>query len=210
LAELRADTPEQLVGALKEKGFLRSDIGDDRTKQIIFQWARLQAGTLMDIDDHNENFMQNEMYGYSDEKGRWIDAAEFGGDSNRSRFLGVAGGEEGLDSYQEKIRIDPSEMFFQTTPDLANRCAAVTNLFIKPSSEAGGDAVNAASSLDTTKVGRTVEEADIKAKYLSEFDVNGKTREGYYYLQGGSERMLIHKTQKRLLEFKKTMERIVA
>ena len=83
-------------------------------------------------------------------------------------------------------------------------------LVIKNSNENGGDEVNAISSLDTTKIGQVIEESDPKAKYKSFFDTKGKNREGYYYTQGGSERMLIHKMQTRLLEFDASIKKIIA
>ena len=43
----------------------------------------------------------------------------------------------------------------------------------------------------------------------SVFDRNGRTRKGYYYVQGGSEKMILHAVQKRLLEFNEKMERIL-
>lgn len=210
LAELKADNPEQFYRLLQQKGFIKEETNDARTKQIIFEWAKLQDGVLADLADHDENFLQNEMYGYEDERGNWIDPQESGGASNRDRFIAMAGSEEALAAYAKRIQIDSAVLFVAATPDLANKLTAITNLFIKSSQESGGDVVNAASSLDTTKVGRAVEVGDPQAKYQSFFDTNGKTREGYYYVQGGSEKMLLHKAQIRLLEFTKSMQNIIA
>ena len=101
-------------------------------------------------------------------------------------------------------------MFFEAQADFANKLTAITNLFIKSTEESGGDAVNASSILDTTKVGRVIEDGDPQSKYMSFFDTHGKTREGYYYVQGGSEKMIIHKAQMRLLEFNKRMQDIIS
>lgn len=209
LEEMQADNPEKFYQLLGSQGFIREPTNDARTKQIIFEWAKLQRGVLADLADHNENFLQNEIYGYEDDRGHWVDASEFGGTGNRDRFVGVAGSEQQLASYTERTRINPNVLFEAATPNLANELTAITNLFIK-SQESGGDSINASSSLDTTKVGRTIEDSHDGAKYRSFFDTNGKTREGYYYVQGGSEKMILHKTQMRLLEFITSMQKIIA
>ncbi len=207
---LKADTPEQLYEVLDQRGLLKEDIDDIKVKQIIFEWMRLQTEVLSDLSDHNANFLENEMDGYTDDRGRWVDAEEFGGSANRKRFIAMAGGEEGLRAYVQKTNISPDKLFVSATPDLANACTAITNLFIKSSGKSGGDTVNAASYLDTTKIGSVVEDSDPRAKSQSFFDTQGKVREGYYYMQGGSERMLLHSVQARLLRFNSSMQRIIA
>ena len=207
LRGLKAESPEKFYQLLQKKGLIKEETDDVRIKKSYPR--RFQHG-YADLDDHNENFLQNEMYGYyEDTKGNWVDAREFGGEANKNRFIAMVKNEQALEAYAEHTRIDPSVLFFETTPDLANKLTAITNLFIKSSKDSVGDAVNASSSLDTTKIGRTVETADSQAKFQSFFDANGKTREGYYYVQGGSERMILHKTQMRLLEFNKSMQNII-
>jgi hypothetical protein len=152
------------------------------------------------------NFLQNEMYGYEDERGRWVEANEFGGAENQQRFMSATGSEHALEEYAAKTRISQELLLNPARPELANSCTAITNLFLKRSQASGGDVTNANAMLDTTKRGMVVQDDDPRAKYQSVFDTNGKSREGYYYTQGGSERMLIHRTQTRLLEFTKFMK----
>lgn len=204
-----APSPEQFYEILKDKKLLKETTDDARIKKMIFEWAKLQLGAIRDLTDHNENFLQNEVYGYLNDRGEWVDALDFGGAANRERFLAAVGSEQALKEYGRRSRIDPSELF-NTTTALANKCTAITNLFIKASLEGGGDITNATASLDTTKVGNSIEDSDPRAKYSSIFDTHGRTRQGYYYIQGGSEKMLIHAMQKRLLEFNKAMQGIIA
>jgi hypothetical protein len=210
IVDLKADNPEQLHQLLQQKGLLKEATDDVKTRHIIFEWVKLQQGVFADLADHNQNFLQNELHGYEDERGDWIDPQEFGGGTNRDRFMRAVGSEKALAAYVEWTHIEPNALFKEATPELVNRCTAIANLFIKSSRRSGGDVINATSSLDTTKVGRTIEVGDPQAKYRSFFDVNGKIREGYYYVQGGSERMLLHKAQMRLLEFNQSMQRIIS
>ncbi|MDR3643402.1 MAG: hypothetical protein P4L74_07325 [Candidatus Doudnabacteria bacterium] len=200
---------EGLVSMLKDAGMVSPDLKDEKTKQIIFLWMKLQAGVYGALQDHNENFLNNETGGYFDEDGKWIDPNDFGGNTNKERFLAVSGGEQGLQSYSESVKISPADLFETATEGLANRCTAITNLFIKPSLESGGDVTNATASFDTTKIGRTIESSDTRAKYQSVFEAKGQTREGYYYIQGGSQKMLLHRIQIELLEFNKAMQKII-
>ena len=208
--DLTVEDPEQFYKLLTEKNLIHEPINNTRTKQIIFEWARLQRGILGDLADHNTNFLQNEMYGIEDDSGNWIDAQDSGGASNKNRFIAMAGTEKDLVTYAEKTQIESEALFFEAQADFANKLTAITNLFIKSTEESGGDAVNASSILDTTKVGRVIEDGDPQSKYMSFFDTHGKTREGYYYVQGGSEKMIIHKAQMRLLEFNKRMQDIIS
>lgn len=212
LADILREAPsaEQFYKILKKKKLLKETTDDARIKKMIFEWVKLELGAIHDLTDHNENFLQNEIFGYLNDRDEWVDALDFGGAANRERFLAATGSEQALEKYGKKSRIDPGELFDVTSATLANKCTAITNLFIKASPERGGDITNATASLDTTKVGNKIEDSDPRAKYSSVFDTHGRTRQGYYYIQGGSEKMLIHAMQKRLLEFNKAMQQIIA
>jgi hypothetical protein len=204
----QASDPQQFYELLRENDLLSKPTENKRVMEIIFEWSKLQAGTLSDLKDHNDNFLQNEMYGYEDERGNWVEPGEFGGAANKDRFTDNL--EKDVHLKNGGLIIPPELLFNPITVELANKCTAITNLFIKSSEEFGGDVVNAGASLDTTKIEGAVEQGDLNSKYQSIFDTNGKTRKGYYYTQGGSERMLLHKIQLRLLEFNANMRKIIA
>lgn len=206
----QSKTPEEFFAFLRDSDLLKEEPGDKKVQSIIFEWARLQADVLKGLDDHNENFLQNEMYGYEDERGRWVEAGEFGGAENQQRFLSATRGRGALEEYAKKTQISQEMLLAPARPELANSCTAITNLFLKRSEASGGDVANATAMLDTTKRGMVVQDDDPRAKYQSVFDTNGKSRDGYYYTQGGSERMLIHRTQTRLLEFTQCMKAITS
>lgn len=206
----QSSSAEQFYELLEERGLIVEKTENPVTKQIIFEWISLQGEAMRDVADHNENFLQNERYGYQDDRGRWIDAQDFGGASNAERFSSMAGGEQELKDYTARTHINVDELFSEVTPELANKLTAITNLFVKSTQESGGDTVNASSILDTTKIGRSVEEAGQRYKRQSFFDTKGKTREGYYYVQGGSEKMLLHQAQVRLLRFNGAMKKIIS
>ncbi|GEM_PF-6554740 len=201
-----AKNPENFFEFLRENDLVKEETQDEKVKQILFEWASLQANLLDDLADHNENFLQNEMHGHVDEKGRWVEASEFGGTENQARFLSATGSEEALETYAKSTEIPSGALFQVADRNLVNSCTAIANLFLKRSAARGGDMANALATLDTTKKGRVVEESDPRAKYQSIFDTNGKSREGYYYIQGGSEHMLVHRAQMRLLAFTKSMK----
>ncbi len=200
---------EECYERLQKEGALYAKTGDESIKKIIYAWATLQIGILKDIENHNNNFLEQEMYGYLDNKGFWIDAEEFGGSANQTRFLSVTGDEENLKSYIGKTRIPEDLLFTRTSKELIDSCVNLTNLFIKPSLESGGDVVNANSILSTTKIKGKIEESTRADQYSSFFDTDGQTRKGYYSVQGGSEKMLIHAVQQRLLAFTEEMKEIV-
>lgn len=182
-----------------------------KEKEIIFQWLLLAAKTTEIIQDHNQNFYDNEAVGYSDNEGRWVDTEAFNGQQNSSRFDSVVAGENiTLEQYLERTHINPSNIFNSASVDFVNGLTAINNLFLKPSREIGGDKANALALLETTKFGNgELEEVRGRGLRTSLVDTRGKGREGYYSLQGGSERMVIHATQIALLEFNKQMEKLL-
>ncbi|MCL2110224.1 hypothetical protein FWH30_01415 [Microgenomates group bacterium] len=187
------------------------EIEDEKERQIISVFLDLLQKTLKAIEDHNENFLMNETSGYIDRGGFWVGTEDFRGEGNRQRFEDVAGGEEQLREVVATLNIDETDLFQDKAGTLMNQMAQLTNLFIKPSSKSGGDRVNARAILDNTKLnGVTLEEAPRDARFQSVFDRGvKKERRGYYNIQGGSERMIIHAIQQNLLEFKRDMEAIV-
>lgn len=183
-------------------------------QNIVRAYLGLMQGVVSDIEKHNQSMedgMSGEMNGYFDKNGFWIEPEEFGGSDNRTRFEGIA--EEtgvSLGDYTKGLEIDVvNQIFRSVSPKLANQMSGLTNLYIKPSSESGGDTVNAAAILSTTKIGNQIEETNLN-QYDSVFDSGGKKRrEGYYYTQGASEQMVIHAVQKRMLDFVSVMESVV-
>ncbi len=160
--------------------------------EIVGAWVKLMSDAKAAVDYHNENFPTE---AYNEEVYRQMDEATMG------------------ENFEKKLDIDPAELFSDLTPEFINRLTMITNLFIKPSLKSGGDTVNAAAILSTTKIGKKngeeyVEESR-RTQYSSMFD-RGESRQGYYYVQNGSQEMIIHKIQQLLLEFNQRMQKVLS
>jgi hypothetical protein len=176
----------------------------------------LMHETRQTVEDHNKNFLDNETSGYLDEKGDWVETTEFGGQNNRARFEEVVKGSSGytftVEEYAtHKLQIAPEALFSVADSEWVNKLTSITNLFLKPSKESGGDQANVLAMLETTKLesGRL---EDKKESYLksSVFDTKGDRRQGYYNLQGGSKKLITHRVQQLLLNFNSRMEQILS
>ena len=123
---------------MKKKGLIGlggvdGRVGDNETETAIMkEWLKLREGVISDIKNHNENFMENETTGYLDEKGRWIEPKDFGGERNRGRFLSVAkDAKVTVDEYVEEMKIEPAWVMEALEPEMVNALSRVTNFFIK-------------------------------------------------------------------------------
>ncbi|MDP3970807.1 MAG: hypothetical protein Q8P90_03835 [bacterium] len=215
-------TPADLREALAMNDLLPTDTPPPLDKvsfEIIHAWLQLNVEIQKIIKDHNENFLNNESYGYENERGVWVEIEEFGGEQNRNRFTAVVSSideSRSLEDYTSKLTIDPESLYDGTEPEFVNTLIKVNNLFLKPSTKSSsGETVdspreNALAMLDTTKRnGNRIEDAKSGAASQSIFDNNGMTRRGYYNAQGGSERMITHAVQIALLKFNAKMEKLV-
>ena len=201
------DNPDALNELLSQKGMLKESIDDPKIKEIIYSWLKLQTEVSASVDDHNENFLSNETSGYVDDNGLFIDPSDFRGEDNKNRFkFGVKTllkRDISLEDYvDQELKIENSSLFEEMTLRLANQFTSINNLFSK------GDLPNAISMLDATKErGKKRPESDNEALKKSLFDRKGETRDGYYNLQGGSERLIVHRIQRLLLDFNKQMSK---
>jgi hypothetical protein len=224
---------------LKKKGLLKKEVKDDRIKEIVFSWINLQVKFLKMAKDHNENFLNNEMYGYLDEGGDWTDAQDFSSRDNRGEFISylerinLYRKQAGLEPYSsledyfdERQRISDEMLFGDKSSDLSNRLAAVNNFSLKSGvfsgegsresgkrkSEVEVDRANVGSVFNT-RIGHQkeyLEGFDDKPEETSIFERKGESRGGYYYFQGFSERMISHQSQVLLLKFNEEMEGILS
>ena len=111
-------------------------------------------------------------------------------------------------------------MFSSFSTELADSFTKINNLYLKPAvtkiedgekKNSGGDQANALAMLAVTKLDNETLERRDEPSYLNGtvFDTYGELREGYYNVQGASERMFTHAAQRALLTFNKKMESIV-
>lgn len=197
------------------KQYQREDnyLVDQKTVAIACAWLEYARSVMQSITDHNENFIDNETAGYITDSGEYVDPDEWGGAENESRFKSVISSlapNATVDEYAAQTTFKNRLFVEPTTNDLINTAAKINNLFLKPSTKSGGDQVNALASLEVTKFGNGKLE-DNKASALTDsiFDKKGKTRQGYYSIQGASEKMITHALQRHLLQFNGQMEQIL-
>ncbi|MDR0368968.1 MAG: hypothetical protein LBH96_00030 [Candidatus Peribacteria bacterium] len=98
----------------------------------------MQAKALKTLNDHNDNFMQREVWE--------------GDNANYSRFQSALELNETMDGYfKEKLHINPQRMFEELNIDLANKIIHLNNFFIKK------DITNANNVLQFSKVNGATE-----------------------------------------------------
>lgn len=214
-ADQLPESDHELVAAVSEQEYLQGvEPASAQEEAMIAAWVRLQAGIIRAVREHNEHFLENEMYGYEDNDGIWVNPDEFGGAENKARFESVVtGAYKSTDMkqfHETSLRVDPESLFTPASSELVNRLTRIANLFVKPSLESGGDQVNAQGVLSVTRLGNDrIEESPVGAVGKTVFERNGHRRQGYYSVQGGSERMVLHAVQRELLQFTARMEDIM-
>jgi hypothetical protein len=163
--------------------------------------------------------------GYLDKDGIWVDTKDFGGNYNDSRFDSVVASIDPTLSVKEYVNstsIKFNEFFSSFDIELADSLTKINNLYLKPGNKKvinqngkeitiGGDQANSISMLEITKLNNENLEYRNDDSYLkgTVFDTLGERREGYYCVQGGSEKMITHACQIALLNFNKRIEEIV-
>ena len=217
---------KEFMEKLKESSKLKDGYDSDpKNIKIIYAWAELVAETKEALEYHNNEFLTGETLGYLKKDGVWVDSEDFGGNYNRKRFDSVVSSIDStlsVEEYVNSTKIDFNKLFSSFDVDLADSLTKVNNLYLKPGSrESGdeknkkvklsGDQANTISMLEVTKFNNENLEHRDEAAYLkgTVFDTLGERREGYYYVQGGSEKMITHACQIALLNFNKKMEEIL-
>jgi hypothetical protein len=188
-------------------------IQDERIYDIITSWISLIYDVQKATENHNEDFYDSETTGYL-EGGVWVDNEEFGGEYNKKRFEEVVSSIDPTMSAREyalSTKIDfNKDLLSGFHTGFANKLTKINNLYLKPGET--GDQANAISMLETTKLGNESLESKSEEVYLrgTVFDTVGEQRDGYYNVQGGSERMFTHAVQRALLDFNKKMDDILS
>ena len=231
--QLRPNFPqnsELFYSQLQTSGLLKEEIKNLRIREIIFSWFQLQVESLNLIEDHNQNFLDNETIGYFDENNDWVEAEDFAKRNNRLEFenylnrVNKIRGKQNqrpysnLEEYFQELQVSPEGFFSQLYPGLINTFKNINNLSLKTGEVTEGvtdeiafDRANLGSTM-ITKIGNKIEDLPgypNKPEEMSIFDRNGMIRGGYYAFQGFSEKMITHKAQTLLLEFNRRMSQII-
>jgi len=233
--QLRPNFPqnsELFYSQLQTSGLLKEEIKNLRIREIIFSWFRLQVESLNLIEDHNQNFLNNETIGYFDGNNDWVEARDFALRDNKkvfeeylmTRVNKIRGTQNqrpysNLEEYFKELQVSPEGFFRELDPGLINTFKNINNLSLKTgevtkkgkADERAFDQANLGSTM-ITKIGNKIEDLPgypNKPEEMSIFDRDGKIRKGYYYFQGFSEKMITHKAQTLLLEFNRRMSQII-
>jgi len=232
--QLRPNFPqnsELFYSQLQTSGLLKEEIKNLRIREIIFSWFRLQVESLNLIEDHNQNFLNNETIGYFDGNNDWVEARDFALRDNKGKFeeylmtrVNKIRGTQNqspysnLEEYFQELKVRPEGFFRELDPGLINIFKNINNLSLKTGEVPEGkpderafDQANLGSTM-ITKIGNKIEDLPgypNKPEEMSIFDRDGKIRKGYYYFQGFSEQMITHKAQTLLLEFNGRMSQII-
>ncbi|MCX6795169.1 MAG: hypothetical protein NT165_00305 [Candidatus Falkowbacteria bacterium] len=199
---------------------------DQNTGEIIYYWAEAVNAIEKAVENHNEAFLSEEVNGYLDQNDIWVDSRDFGGEYNRKRFESVVKSMDdtlSVEEYFNSTKIQRSKLFYSFDEELSDKLTKINNLFLKGGSVSKGgegekdekifkgDQANALAMLTFTKLDNENLEYRSDSEFLdySVFNTQGDKREGYYALQGASEKMLTHATQRALLDFNKKMETLL-
>lgn len=197
---------------------------DEKVASLARLWLSLITDVNGILKQHNESFIDNESFGYLDDKGVWVDAVDFRGEYNKSRFDSVIASIDptlSLPEYHLGAKINREDLFKSFSVDLSDRLIRINNLFLKPGVTSGdsekkirnvykGDHANAISMLQTTKLANDRIE-DLSDEFLEAtvFETAGEKRKGYYNIQGASEIMFTHAVQRSLIDFNTQIEELL-
>ncbi|MFM7088111.1 MAG: hypothetical protein ACKOW9_01060 [Candidatus Paceibacterota bacterium] len=213
---------DEFIQNLKDARVLAEGETDSKTQDIMYTWATLVKETRDALEYHNNQFVSGETNGYLDADEDWIDAGAFGGEYNKQRFESIVASIDptlSVEEYARSTNISYNKMFLSFDVALSDSLTKINNLYLKPavknegSSGRGGagDQANALAMLEVTKLSNDRHERLDEPAYLNGtiFDTLGERREGYYNVQGASERMLTHAMQAALLKFNRRMEELL-
>lgn len=188
---------------------------DEIIAKIAHLWLELISRVDKAIKDHNNSFLDREMYGYVDDNEVWVDVSDFGGEYNKERFQSIIENIDptlSLEEYVKTTEITRSDFFKSFNIELSDKLIKINNLYLKPGIKGflKGDQTNALSMLKVTKLNNnSLEQYDDDFLGKTIFDSAGEKRSGYYALQGASQLILTHAVQRALLNFNTEIEKLV-
>lgn len=199
------ETPQEFERMLIETHSLLEPFATDQERNIVYEWARLKQRVVDAVEQHNESFVESEFSGFVlDKKGNYVDTSE-DIDVERNKKL-VDETTLRSEEFREGVHLNPKDLFTTQQPNFVNALIHTNNIFLKPPQEIENAPVNARAALDAFKKEGHGGLVGGEAKD-SIFDKRGELRRGYYYTQGASEEMIIHKAQILLDHFNMNMEK---
>ncbi len=196
--------PEAFEQMLVDTNSLITPFHTDQERDIVYAWAKLNREIADAVGRHNESFIDSEFNGYAfDVEGNYIDTGEHIDIVRNKKLVDQTILES--QEFKDKIHINVEDLYVSQESRFVNALTNTNNIFLKPPQAEDNSPVNAKAVLDTVKQEGYSGIVDRKAQ-ASIFEYNGELREGYYYTQGASEEMIIHKAQILLNHFNKSVE----
>jgi hypothetical protein len=197
-------TAEEFEKMLIDTASLQQPFESDQERDILYEWVSLVTDTVEAIKQHNTSFVDSELNGYVLTKdGSYIDTSEHI-DIVRNKKLTEG---KQIKDITTTTQIVGGDIFGRQTESFVNALTNINNFFLKPPQEDSNSPVNAKAVLDTMKQENYGDIMD-GSPQQSIFDT-GALREGYYYTQGTSEEMIIHKSQILLNRFNQHMDKLL-
>lgn len=199
-------TAEELESKFSENQLLTQPFESAKERKIIFEWLKLVNEINLAIDNHNENFIDSEFNGYCIKNGEYIETqSPYNIERNRKLVA-----EESLrdPNFMNPINLNKNDLYDTQKPRFINSLTQINNIFLKGPQFNNNSSVNAGAVLETMKSLNGDEIMNGSPK-KSIFDNDGKTRDGYYYIQGASTEMIAHKSQILLTEFNNNIQAIL-
>ncbi len=201
------NTVEDFEKMLIENSYLIEPFQSDQERNIVYEWAKLKASTIALVNQHNTSFVDSEFNGYLlKDNGEYVDTTEHIDIVRNKKLV-----DENILSSQDfeyNIYIDKDSLFRNQQNRFVNTLTNINNIFLKPPEADTNSPVNATSVLSTMKQENYGEIMDGKPEE-SIFENGGEFRDGYYYTQGASEEMIIHKSQILVNHFNKNMDKLL-
>ncbi len=201
------NNPQDFEKMLITTGSLLSPFISDQERDIVYAWMKLKKDIMDAIGQHNESFIDSEFHGYVlTPQGEYIDTGEHIDVSRNKKLL--EGQHIDSEEFQKSLRMRGGDMLITQTPDFVNTLTKINNIFLKPPQGYENSPVNAKSVLNTKKYPGY---GGVMENHVEDslFDSQKRLGDGYYYIQGASEEMIIHKSQIILNEFYNHMQTLL-
>lgn len=192
-------SPEAFEMMLTNTNSLLTPFETNQELEIVYQWTKLKKEISTAIGQHNSSFVDSEFNGFIlDTEGNYTDTGEHIDIMRNKKLLDSA--TLNSEEFRKKIHLNINDMYQSQKSEFVNALTITNNVFLKPPPPSDESAINAKAVLDTVKQEGYGELLSGSSRD-SIFEHEGQFRDGYYYVQGASEEMIIHKAQILLIHF---------
>jgi len=190
---------------------------DEKTKKFAYEYLKMAKQLHDAIEQHNQQFLTQELVGYFDAEGAFVDSESGTVLEKRFKQYILDGNyQSSLEVYMQDCLTIPTHELFCSSRNIYNVANRLSNMYLKfrkgetkQETRILNTSSNTAAFLSETKVKDGLEFPDAfveNQREKSVFDEDAIGRQGYYYMQDATPEMLIHKVQQIILEYQKSFE----